>query len=708
MPRVQLDGITLEVDSNGGWDLVAGTGPHTEAFEVHADVAARLVANATTYGSTLLLDASAEGLPSRTVQRLTILAAQPGGLPFTRNVVVVDERYFWKDRHVARSYNVRQATGEYRPLTEGGPLAVRKLIPQEKYRTPSLRDGRDKWTASQVLADVMDLVAGKGRWRLEDALPELPPVEGLEIDHPGDQAVAMVFATLGLALDVYLGLDGIAVIVNRSKAAKPQSGEATRTRGSVVAAADGLTIPGPYLTLPVIQLVDRRHERPSAINVYLTPACEVRIDHVETDTSGAATRAREGDAPPCRSDAVVQVPEDISVDGRTVHAGTWLDLGSYMTWLAAQSHPAGLPPLTTEQLRAGYTSAVLQAYAAPDIDNGGVWARRVAAAFEGFRRRYQIREPWRSRMRRIEPYRVAVLDPARGARADSPVFADWSQYITWRWYGDQVSGNALLDQLIQNRYANPSAASGGSIVGTSIRDLNRAPALVSILDEDQGLYELHYRLDYTGQAATIYPSAFDQDTIPSVDPKARNRWLEWATLSPTHEVSVIVTCVPMAPNGLRRLHKVTITPDQVTGMLGAEVGPCTAPPRDLRLAVDRVARFAWQDDKADAIRRFFSPGSDLTVQGTYGDPINVDEVTELARAAAARLYGRLLDRPQGSVTVAFNPDLTIKGTVAAIRHRFNRQGAYTVVELMPDPPPVDADFFLSPGIRRVVQRLLDP
>lgn len=711
--RAYLDGHLLEQSSGAGWTQVPGTAPHVRVLEIDRRVAESLFTKSAIMGSTLVLDATDEGLGRREIKKLTITKLGPTANPHTAAVTVEDLRWTWRYPEFRRSYNVRKRTGERRRLP-GGALAVAPIKDDEAYATWSLKDEKQAWTGADALEDVLNTVA-PGWTREGQAGKALPDVEGVElVGMKHDAALGYLLAYFGLALTVRVDDDGTVVLYDRLDGKErelvgaPSTSGGTRERRKPNAAPE---LVGP----PLWQVLDRRRERPSKIRVRFARALELRVDVKETaagtDDQGSQVR---GKLPPPRADNVVQLPEDAVIDGSSCVIGTYAKLLGYLRYLDGKQL-GGLPPLTPAVLRDGFLSPVVFAYGSPALDPSGLWAVRASVIHGAYRVLFKIRDEWLSRIRNIRPYRVALLDPETGARGPAQVFADHARWITWRWLdARRGSDPAKLHEIVSNVYANPNATAGGSIIGTALESLRPAPALVSIEDEDQGVFRLDFLTDYTREVSQLLPSALDPATVPTHDPRERALTLQYARMTPTHEVSVVVTVAMGAPNDMRQFHTEEVTPEQAKAVLPAtvELGSCEGPVMDVTIASSlEVARFAWQDDKADLVRQAFAAGSTVDLTQALGDPINKEQVRDVALAAAARVYAGLFDRPEGAQTTAFRADVKLQGLAAAVSHEWEpgpSGGAVTKIDLPASPPPLGMAALLPAGTRRIVERMVDP
>lgn len=716
--KVTLDGQVLH-ESSGGWALTVGTAPHARGYVLPRLIATDLYNRAVgrIHGSVLVLDATAEGRGTQTVEALTILGTSPANHRDQERLIVVDRRWTWGRLHVARAYNMPRRTGARRRLP-GAPVAVAQIDDDLAYAPWSLRNGA-RWTGLQVLRDVLTNLGVV--YHIEPDVAAVlgdsdnSPVQALELDDPGDVALARVLAYFGRAYGVYVDYDGRVVVFNRLSGGErdlvgvAQPGEGVGSSVSPDSAVSAAGIGDPYEQTPHFDLQDRRQELPSRVLVHFTRRVELRIDVEEgaDPTVDGGERAAE----PPTGDYVVALPEDATIRGQDYVLGTYVDLDGYLEFLAGKQLIPTLPDITLDVLRTAYASPAITLYSVPKLDVTGIWGRRIRALRGAFRQRIQLRKRWLDRVRGIKAERVAIINTERGSRGPATVFTDYAEVSFWR----EIEAVRLagLDQRdwrpIRNRFANPNAPTGGQIIDTPIEDLAPAPVRVLVEDEDQGILFLQFERDFTGQVTLIYPTALEQpDGLPEDDPRASNQWLAFADATVVHQISVIVTVGMGAPNSLRKFHTVPVTASDVLGLLpNTEILGGVGPEIHVRVqSTTTVARFGWQDEHAQAFYRAWAGQEDLTA--ALGDPINVDEVNDQARAFAARVYASLANRVEGQLHTGFVPGVVPAGTTRSVAHEFGAgRGATTVLDFPSDPPPRSPGSFLSMGTRRIVERLVE-
>jgi len=710
----KLDGVLLPVAAGTTWPLIDGVDGYEATLIMEATSAEALFDVAKRHGSSLELT---NGSDSETYKKLTILGTGPGPTPYQREVVLADRRWTWAySPLVRRSYNVTRKSGQVRRLGEDGqPLAVRPLVEARAYFPWSLKGNEDgtvrTWKPAEIVRDVLDLVV-PGEWTDRDGVlsgraGKLPDVQNLELSALPGVAIAQVLTQVGGGrIGLFVRPSGQVVLYDRLSGDEreliglPSSGD-KKTRARTDSAGRPQIVGGPLW-----EIQDRRMERPSAVRVHFVPAAELRCDHVEGGTNSGSTSS----GTPLRASSALRYPEDVTVGGRTITESTWGTLPEFLEFLSTKTI-AGLPPLTLDSILKGFLHGLPEVYSF--VDGTGVWAARAAAIREHLRRTYRITKPWNDRIRALRAYRVSIEDQETGTQGASLVYQDYAEWATWR----GVQSKTALDlpenhEIVRNRYSNPAAAAGGSIVGTSIDSLRAAPAQLSIVDEELGIFSVDFVFDFTGTASRYVHSALVKGRIPTADPSQKHCYLQEGHLSPTHELSTIVTVQPATPNDERQLYPIEVKLSDVRELLPTSAATkAEGPVLDVLVDASReLARFAWDDSKAAAIYAAFGEGGEAaqTVGEAYGDPINKTVLTAIAKATAARVYVSFEDHVEGGLLTGFAPGLEPRGTAKSVSHSFGPDGPRTMIDLPPKPPVVSEEPFLPTSVHRLLGRFNNP
>ena len=732
--RVTLDGQPIPIDGGAAWTLKEGTAPHIAEFVFESSVAEALFRGARVDGSELIFDPRGatnmrDQLENR-ISKLTILGTGPADNPGERTVTVADRRWRLKRQHVYRAYNLRRKTGRRRRVQgQSQTVATSTLADDVAYAQWTIKADGKAWSSREIVADLMNRIFGRGQWSTtrgadgKEPLAELPPIEGLEIDLPADAALGVLLQQIGGAVGLTVNHQGRVFLYPRFDNAERRM-LGIRTAGATIDPQARRAIVGG----PLAAAQDRSMERPRAVRVLFTRVAEIRIDSLEPTDSASAT---DPDPLPPRMTNVIASPEDFEHDGVSYVVGQWLPIATYFDYLGSAALKAenklnAQNPISFRTVNRAWLSGYLDGYGHPRFDSSGVWSNRINAIKTHYRLTYQVDRPWRDRIRELDPYRVSIQDYETGSRAPATVFANHAVFSSWRALGRSASDPPRDWETIQNRFANPTGngSQGSAIVGADQSDLKSAPAFASIVDQDQGIVRIEYDTgnDVTGQFTRIVRSALTRDSMPTDNAAARNQYLQHGRLESDHEVSVILTAKLGAPAGNRRFHVVEINADegqQAAKLPGFKRGRALGPVIEVRVPPTlEPARFAWDDQRSDEFSRAFEidptdPDADIT--GAFGQPINEDQVREVALATAARVYHKFVDRAEGGITtpmVAFGQgglfSSGVRGVVDKIEIRADPSRGLTTTITVPDEAPDLAfEALLPPQYRKLIGRMVD-
>lgn len=700
--QAKLDGELLSVDAGVDWPLIDGVDAYTMTLVLPVEQAERLFAGAKRHESKL---EGVAGEKRKTFEKLTIMGTSPTSSPHLRELTLVDRRHVWEyGPALVRRYNVpRKSGGRKRLGNAEQPLAVREIVDVLSYQPWSLNNG-NPWTAAEILTSILDDLV-PGEWVDRDGVlsgkVRLPEIQDLQIAALPGVALATVLTQLGGRIGLFVRPSGQIVLIDRLNGGERELLGVAGVSGTRLRGARGLP---RIVGGPLFEEQDRRMERPAAVRCLFLPAAEIRVDHKETAAADEGTTT--GAVSP-RAYQVLRYPEDVTAGSpaRTIVESTWGNLDEFLEFVATQTLD-GFPRLTREIFRKGYLRGIEQAYSY--VDGSGVWSARGAAIREHFRTTYRLGRPWIDRVSSIRAYRVSVEDYVTGSQGAAMVYQDYAEWPTWRGVGSTSANDPPAQrEVARNRYANPAAARGGSIVGTAITSLKAAPAALKIEDEDLGIFSVQLVFDSTGQAARYIPSALVPQRMPSEDPSAKYAYLQDGWLSETHELSAILTVQPAAPNDERLLYPVEVKLEDVADLLPTKAGrKADGPVLDVIIEASReLARFEWDDSKAELIYKAFDEdqeGDAVSLADAYGDPVNLPILQAIAKAVAARVYASFEDHLEGGLQTGFTPDLEPMGVAKIVTHSIGRDGARTMIDLPPTPPPVDETPFLPVSVQRML------
>jgi len=678
---VRIGGQAFVATGQVGWNLQAGLLPYSRVFDVPNRTAQQLLQ----FGSSATtLEIIPESGASLRFQQIQILGNAPTANPAFKGIVLADRRVFWRRRHIRRSFNVRKRTGNFR-LYQGvrQPVEITGVQPEFFYADYSLNNGK-AWKAKEVLEEVLSFL--NGSFRIEDNFDDIG-VESLEIDDPGDQALARVLAYFPTA-DVYIDTDGRAVIFKKSSG-KERLGKKIPLVGDS----------------QLVALVDRSRLRPEEIDVFFVREHELRFDFQEIPSASQIDRTA------LSLENVLPLPDDFAeINGKQIAQGTWITIDEALSWWATQEdRRPEIPALTKQIIQQYWNSPIMEVrYVLGQGFPDQVWAKRIAAVRQHYRQTFRVNKFWRDRIRSYRANRVAIMDTVTGARAPAEVYCDYSFALTVKQQVKRYTEDREKLRLAYNVFANGSTA---FTIDQQIKTLKPAPAIVTVLDNDQGILRFDLRLDNQGNIAKFSPSAI-LSPIPTADMKSRGNpyIMDYAELVPDFQISVILTCVPAAPNNETVYYKRTLTT-----LEGTDHGDTAYGPRwSTRIGPGVVtARFPWPDEANDNLivaQSFGKANNQSEVEYKLGFLLlNEDQVEAIARATAKRIYALQSDKLEGNHVTILDAERKPIGNLTSVSHDVDILGvARTTVDFPPPFDPPDTYTYLPDSIRRQLLGQLQP
>ncbi len=699
--KVTLGGTHLDLCAPIEWALTTGTQPYQTVITTTAGEAAGLLRQAR-LGKPTTLEIADQGGGRKVFQHVYILGEAPTNNHNFRSILISDRRWKWSRALVVGSYNVRRRTGKTHLAGEGNlvPLEIQGPVDEWEQAPWSLRDGK-LWRPQEIVSDVCDKI-GAGTDQFEYQAPKDIPgdveIRDLDLAHPGNIALEVLLDRLN-GVDLYQATDGKIVFFNSNSGAEIE-----------LIKSMGVQIWGQGYVPP--RKFDFSGTRPHKIRVYMVPEYEVRIDSVvegQTIDVASAEGRRE------MSNVIPTTDPTLQAVGTTVGPGTFLDVDNYLTAInAAGDTPDGIPPISHTIIQQSFfEDALLNMYVPWGSSTPQpIWMGRLAAIKSHYRQTFKIERRWMDGCKRVLPYRSGMVDTISGRRSPALCYSDYAVWVSDR--------NVSLDPENQNMIE--------SVLGYDPVLMNGrvAPAVVSVLDEQVGIIRLDFQTDLYGRVKKIFPS--DLVNIPTANIGNRSRPTcvnevtsdgEVPKLASNDRKAVVLTMVPAAPNSLGRLFGWEVEPGDVKNRIpGGEIGVCNGPVWEVFVDPGVVsARFAWSDADTAAIERCFGVGAKPGVQGDEEarqdrDALkalltNKEQVEEFAKAVAASMWSKMLDRPLGAGKVRFNGALYMIGAVKRIAHQVDGQGvALTSVELAEERRDIDPTSLLPDQVREAILREL--
>lgn len=739
-----LGGRPLLASSDVSWTLREGISPNIQTFDMTPDDALIIEK----IGGPLKLEIIPDlGNPVR-VEQLWCLNVQPGSGPFISKVTVADRRWFWSYSWVGpKYYNHRRAIGNKRILNNASAAVPFDVAPDVSFAPWSLDHRNIRWVALTMLQDVMQDVANaeasmkqgvrfplKVDNRIGANLKGLP-IENLTIDFSGDQAVRTALNYLPEA-GVTVDYDGTVIIFSRVGGDEKD-----------IISALMPEIRGKGHT----DLVKNSMLRPREIHVLFTREVELRFDFIEKASSATTSDSAES---LLRADNVLPITDyQLTVNSKVLPQGTWITMDeAFNTWEAFPlqyatgfsqrfdhelAQKAFIPQM---DLWAGLQIAGSRAYKDGSLKN---WVGRISMVQQHYRRTFRLKRRWMDQIAALRPYRLATVDPQSGQRGPATAHGDYALVYTQRTLWRNATKGQEFDYAI-NRTAYPSGSNSAQGVPSFDSSTDVSPAIVSILDKDQGIIHVDYVIDPNRVYEMILPSQIDVDTMPTADISQRSRNIGFNAvinaskapkLSSQFKLAIMLTAVPASPNNNQQLHRVIVKPDAVRGLLPPAqtngLNDAKGPVMEIRVGPNvEVARIRWLDSEAETISNIFGLKSDGTAFEIPKDPklkeafskkvdslcLNIGDesnkdtgasLNQIAKARAAAVYASLTDRYEGNMTGYMNGGVHLNGWTSGITHRLTPEGfALTEVQFPPEVPQESVASFLDSNTRALIFKLV--
>lgn len=621
------------------------------------------------------------------VKGIYVVEANRPGIDYnTRTVVLADRRWLWSRTIAERSYNVRRKTGERRLVrgtmenTTGTrqpdiPIQLGIADFDYVYRYETLNNGV-AWTAREVLVDLLTELCGESGFVVGD-LPEGLDVENLELHGSGASQLAVALRLLP-GVRVYVDHNGIVQT-------------ALVYDGSEEVAFDtmGAPIAGDYTK------VDKSFQR-GDFRVYSDIECELRLDHNEGNSATQTTQVK-GREDLVIENVILNPLFELDVPGRGVATqGDAITLDEYISAINARPDASNyrLPTIDKKTIYdhwLGNWRGFEQKFAQDNTTN--VYSSQrlllMAALKTHFRQTFQVIPQWMNKIRAIFAHRTAVLNYERATRAPATAHLQW--ILKFNELGYSPLNRATMS-VKNDDYAD------------DLSQANVSPFVVRVLDSDLGIIRIEPQKDQTGLASEYVAGTVDGD-LPSGDFADVNVFWNETRLSATYKVAVILTAIKAVPNGIGRLYETKVPLAAAARRLGIETQIGFGPEIELIQGSD-TARFAWIDDKAEAIKSAFFDG-DTFPEDTM---VNPDAIRNLAVAQAASALAALTDRIEGQALYSLKK-VEPTGNLRTVAHTvrvFADNSATLTTQLVAsgDVPPPDVDSLLPEEIRRKVRNLV--
>lgn len=654
--------------------------PLDRVYNVTKDRAERIKAF---LGAPQLLETTSPGRPDSIWDFIYALEIKPGSDPFMRRVRLSDRRWLWPKRWVAITMNKRRATGDTF-LVGGDRLENKILLDRLRYAEYSLfppDSPSGVWTArdaiEHVLVNELDTPVV-----FKDEPPTQVEIQDLIIDDQGADAVARIMAYLP-GMNLYINRNGEAVIYDT------QSGD----EEAILEAA-----PPPQTGGGTVEVVDKRALRPSKVIALFSAEIEQRFNYAEP--AAGVTQVSTDDTPVL--EAVMFSPDVLTTlaDGTEVTRGSIIkQQDAFTAWGAFGSLNKEVSFDVLRKQATGYGfGAFMQAwgnnYKTPP---NPVNTARASAAITSWRNDFQIERIYVGRLESVRAYRASILSLERGIYAPSEAFADWTRRPGFYGFSRGLDAND-----------NQGWAIRGYPTDELLDSARAAPARVTVRDDGSGLLHIEPTLDAFGFNTEQWFGFPEDGLLPSQDAgKGKSQGLilyrHWKAVKfeAGWKLAVVLTVVPGSPNTLDRFYQVEITPDQIK----PEVGPSEGPVVYVRVFPGvMTARFGYRDESAAQITAVVKGEAPYS---TISDRLlNEDFVNNVALAAATRVYEPLRDRPIGSMSVDWSPEMEPGGSLGTVEHIMSGGALTTRATFSAVQQPLDVWRYLNASTRRAVLMVL--
>lgn len=718
---VKLGGVNIGGDNAYSWPLSTGVFPHEAKFTVTERVADDLRDKVMFGGqaapSSGTIDPSTADDPNEVppqfphgisyevnrdgpggnlqVDHLYLVDIFPGPTTHTRRIRVVDRRWMWQHLYIASTFNERRVTSEITTQDEGQAPTLRVVTPNVIYNEFTLKNG-DRWLASDVLKKVLRRVAGYDV-DVSDKIAkrfDQQPVDDLFLDDPAHFAVERVLAYLPGA-SVYINREGKAVVVDTLDGSEDAVYQANKDKQQMQVGT---------------RVADRRNARPRKIIVLVTPEIDVRFNY--TEPSGSGTAVVTEDTNELVNVARMTDLDGLAYNGEVIGPGTMTPLSDlFSAYGNGPGHGDGnrrTRPLDWDILRKHRASAFRLAELEFSIVNRStqvadpIWARRIAAIGQAYRQFFKLDDLFAQRFASIRPVRSGIVSAVHGARAKSPVYSDFVRRPGY--HGLSRHGTSPLQGMTVRGHAD------------KLVDCTAAPFNVKVLKpSSQGVLQLvPERGDPEGYyTASILGHPEEVQGIPlgllgianaQIAGALYNVCWEHVQLEAGWKMSTVLSCIPASPNSIARFHREEITPAMASDVIGRDVGECTGPVSYVRVfPAVATARFAWTDEAGEVTLGYIKgENPDLPLKNMT----NPTHVLDVAKAAAARVYSGLLDRPFGTMQVDMDPELVPTGAINKVQHLMQGGATVSKVSFSTVATPLDIWRFLPASTRRSLMRSL--
>jgi len=620
------------------------------------------------------------------------------GNPWQAIVTISDQRHLWEDRLFSREYNkhrktnkidevVKKKAGDLSNATnttrfnrEGyAPYTLKKAgVYKHTNATTINASNATKWTSLDVVRNILEVELGLeegtgiGKYSLEKFFEDNKvEIENLIFEMSGlpgalQQVLNSARATIFQHPDGHIIIEGV-----------------DNERGINSLLSNFQTMDGSGWPIPQ----DLRRVRPGRVRVMFPKIHEIKFKYEETTVSGGTFDPSVLDF---GLENVLQIPDtfEATVDKvkKKYIKGQWVPIKEALAaWNAQDDRPfKGKATLNLRGVRVSWFSDQLKYRFASRFTNRDlfdlIWEPRMQAVERSYRQIFRILPKWMDRIRSWEPVRVAVNDPLTGNRAPSPVFLNYCKIPSFRlplykkgYGGKHKGGYNVLNYSSNTNTANP------------------APFLLSPINQSLGVFRIDYASDPLSLISSTIPSKVDDIPVLSANSSPSDILWHGASLSPSHNMDVILSVVFAEPNDEERHFILDYK------MKEGEVKKTA----DLPVRMES-ARYEWQDTTSAFLKE-----DRVTIHGEK--LVNADMLQAIGDASAKEFAANWKNQTVGVFTQpGYESDWLPNGSIRSVTIRFSaRRGLETTFNLSERAKRQSLFDLLPPTVRRVIYKQLD-
>lgn len=739
-PTVTIAGYPV-VSGPNRWRYREGV-HHTEAiFEVSPAVAKSLqgiAAHRTLSPVTLHLEI--EGRPVEEVQNLFIVQVGPGVDKYSFKVKLADRRFWWDYCHVEKFFNMRRKVGVRR--VDQYDLINLIATPDVFWYAPwTLRvpdaGAAGKWSAHEALAAVLDEIkqaetdAGYAPFSYTisaDAIKDEMPVEQLEINDQGAGALARILSYMPLGA---LRVNAAGNVVVYSRADGGEKAVARRLRPELLGEGH-------------IRMVDNSIQRPREVHVLFSTEPELRINYLEARTYKDAFQNGV-----LKSSAVTEANLELDMEnvlpspdpsltlenGLSVAEGTYITVDqAFKAWGNAPRIGKPLDHPIVQRLFNPYFDLWGPLGRLGQLDPLHPWTARIAALQRHYRQTFRINRRIMDRLWKIEGKRFGSVDVVTGQRSCATAYFDRCEIYARPMF---IHQHDMGYKPGEATYGTNVAGYPGGADGAIDSNTWVGPATVNVVDSDQGIVHLDFKMHPLHLDEKILPGMMDGDSMPSADLQAfargtsrrpftfdsRVRNGKFPALVGQFKCAIILTAIPGAPNSDQKLVRVVIRPqdilDIIPGSLADHIESSNGPVMEVRVGPSvETARIPWFDSAKDRIKAMLGipeipdrppDVNDLVINLDTNSQTGGASLNAIARAYAARIYAGLCNHMSGVAAGVLAAGTEPAGWVQEVQHAIDAKGpGVTIVQLPDKLPAMNMLQFLDSTTRAIVMRIPAP